>query len=261
MGLWFPLLLAIAGFGMGLEAWVGARRGLRLYSNGPTLSNLGVGLFRGVVGFPIQGALLAVYALVHQRFGFTLLDVARPAHWLVALLAYDFLYYWAHRASHCVPFLWAGHAVHHQPDELNLSVLFRAPLAALVQTFPLYLVLAIAGVPPLMYATVSVVVHASMLWLHTRLIPHLPGLDWIFNTPALHRLHHSSALEEGTSNFAGLFAFWDRAFGSHRAPDATEPRAYGIQGAQPPRNPLLANALPFREWLAQRAKTWSRLSA
>lgn len=248
MSLWFPLFLVAAGLGMALEAWLGARRGLSLYSTAPTLSNLGCGLLRGVIGFPIQALLLGVYAFVHQRFALASLDVARPVHWLVALLAYDFLYYWAHRMSHHAPFLWAGHAVHHQPDELNLSVLFRAPVAALVQTFPLYLVLAIAGVPAVMYATVAVVVHASMLWLHTRLIPDLPGLDWIVNTPALHRLHHSSSVDDGTRNFGGLFAFWDRAFGTYQAPTAREPNAYGIEGVPAPRNPIVANLLPFRLW-------------
>lgn len=249
MSLWFPLLLAVAGLGMGLEAWVGRRRGLALYSRAPTLSNLGCGLLRGVVGFPIQGLLLGVYACVHARFGMAELDPARPMHWLVALCAYDFLYYWAHRASHHVPVLWAGHAVHHQPDELNLSVLFRAPVAALVQTFPLYLLLAIAGVPPLMYATVAVTVHASMLWLHTRLIPELPIVSRVFNTPALHRVHHSSAHDEGTRNFGGLFAIWDHLFGTYQAPAAPEPKSYGIAFSPPPHNPFVANVTPFREWL------------
>jgi sterol desaturase/sphingolipid hydroxylase (fatty acid hydroxylase superfamily) len=248
MGLWFPLLLALGGLGMGLEAWAGKRRGRSLYSAGPTLSNFGCGLLRGVVGFPIQGLLLAGYASVHARFGILELDPTRATHWLAALLAYDFLYYWAHRASHRVPILWAGHAVHHQPDELNLSVLFRAPVAALVQTFPLYLTLAILGVPPLMYATVAVIVHASMLWLHTRMIPELLPVSWIFNTPALHRVHHSSAHDEGTRNFGGLFAIWDRLFGTHRAPTAIEPSSYGIEGHSPPQNPLTANLAPFRSW-------------
>jgi sterol desaturase/sphingolipid hydroxylase (fatty acid hydroxylase superfamily) len=234
---------------MALESAVGRRRGLRLYSKGATLSNLGCGLLRGAIGFPISGVLLLGYAGVFEHASVLSLDAGRPLHWLFALLAYDFVYYWAHRASHHVPFLWAGHAVHHQPDEMNLSVLFRAPVGALVQTYPLYLLLAVAGVPPVMYATVAVVVHASMFWLHTRLIPELPLVGLVLNTPAAHRRHHSSALLEGTSNFGGLFSIWDRAFGTFRTSCTIEPKSYGILGSPPPRNPIVANVAPFRSWL------------
>src|SRR5687768_3857423 len=100
------------------ENALGKRRGWRLYSALPTLSNLGCGLLRGLVGFPIHALLLAIYAGVHLELGIAKLDPARPTHWLLALVAYDFVYYWAHRFSHRYAILWAGHAVHHQPDEL-----------------------------------------------------------------------------------------------------------------------------------------------
>lgn len=244
VSLWILGIIGFSGLAMGIEHAIGKRRGLGLYKWKPTLSNLGCGLLRGLVGFPIHAILLAAYAGVHHSFGVVKLDPPRPAHWLVALVAYDFLYYWAHRLSHRSSFLWAGHAVHHQPRELNLSVLYRAPVAALVQTFPLYLLLAVAGVPATMYATVAIVVHASMFWLHTRLIPDLGWLARVLNTPSLHRIHHSSALEEGTRNFGGLFSIWDRLFGTYRAP-VGEPESFGIAGSPPPADPILANLLPF----------------
>jgi sterol desaturase/sphingolipid hydroxylase (fatty acid hydroxylase superfamily) len=246
MSLAFLGILTVSGLAMLGEHLLGKRRGLRLYGAAPTLSNLGCGLLRGLVGIPIHALVLALYAGVHRELGVASLDPKRPAHWLIALASYDFVYYWAHRFSHRYAVLWAGHAVHHQPDELNFSVLFRAPVVALVQTFPLYLVLAIAGVPTTMYATVAVVVHASMFWLHTRLIPDLPLLGRVFNTPSLHRIHHSSALTDGTRNFGGLFSIWDQLFGTYTKGSAREPECYGILGSPPPRNPILANLLPFR---------------
>src|SRR5256885_11191439 len=45
--------------------------------------------------------------------------------WLLALLLYDFCYYWLHRMGHEVAVLWAAHAVHHQSQDYNLSTALR----------------------------------------------------------------------------------------------------------------------------------------
>jgi hypothetical protein len=41
--------------------------------------------------------------------------------WLLALVFYDFCYYWLHRMGHESAVLWAAHAVHHQSQDYNLS--------------------------------------------------------------------------------------------------------------------------------------------
>ncbi|RPH64538.1 MAG: hypothetical protein EHM83_08080 [Burkholderiales bacterium] len=41
--------------------------------------------------------------------------------WLLALLFYDLWYYWHHRLGHERTLFWAGHVVHHQSEDYNLS--------------------------------------------------------------------------------------------------------------------------------------------
>ena len=44
---------------------------------------------------------------------------------LLALVFYDFCYYWLHRAGHVVALFWAAHVVHHQSQHYNLTTALR----------------------------------------------------------------------------------------------------------------------------------------
>ena len=46
-----------------------------------------------------------------------------------AILGWDFLYYWNHRASHESRWLWAVHVAHHSSERYNLSTALRQPVA------------------------------------------------------------------------------------------------------------------------------------
>ena len=67
--------------------------------------------------------------------------------WLIALVGVDFAYYWWHRLSHEVNFLWAVHVVHHQSEDYNLAVALRQAVLSPVTVLPFYLPLAVLGVP------------------------------------------------------------------------------------------------------------------
>ena len=43
----------------------------------------------------------------------------------IVLRRLNFLYYWQHRASHRIRWMWATHAVHHSPTRLNLTAAIR----------------------------------------------------------------------------------------------------------------------------------------
>jgi sterol desaturase/sphingolipid hydroxylase (fatty acid hydroxylase superfamily) len=50
-------------------------------------------------------------------------------------------------------------------------------------------------------------------------------------TPEVHRVHHSTILAEGNSNFGGVSSLWDRLFGTYRAqPAAREAMTIGLAG-------------------------------
>lgn len=149
----------------------------------------------------------------------------REASWLagqpllvqagVGLLAAEFGLYWAHRLSHEWPLLWRFHAVHHSVKRLwlvntgrfhfvdsNLSVLASLPflLGSGISFDAIILVSAIT-------AYIGVLTHCN---IETRCGP----LSYIFNTPNLHRWHHSMKLEEGNRNYGQNLVLWDQLFGT-----------------------------------------------
>src|SRR6187455_2854317 len=112
---------------IGLEVWLERRErragsGRRLYRLNDTLNDLACGTIQQLVGVFGKTAIFAGYILIYERGALLHLDLGNPAHWLGAFLGVDFFYYWFHRASHEINFLWAAHVVHHQSEEYNLSV-------------------------------------------------------------------------------------------------------------------------------------------
>ena len=142
----------------------------------------------------------------------------------------DFLYYWWHRASHRVRWLWADHVNHHSSQHYNLStalrqswggpltpgLLFKAPL--LVIGFPVPMILFVHGLN-LIY----------QFWIHTEAIGRFPRfIEAVMNTPSHHRVHHAVNPRYLDSNYAGVFIVWDRMFGSFVPETAEDPPRYGI---------------------------------
>ena len=71
--------------------------------------------------------------------------LAKPLGWLLALVFYDFCYYWLHRLGHEVAVLWAAHVVHHSSEEYNLAVALRQSALHGLMTWVFYVPLALAG--------------------------------------------------------------------------------------------------------------------
>jgi sterol desaturase/sphingolipid hydroxylase (fatty acid hydroxylase superfamily) len=246
LALALPLAVALA---LIAEARLVRRRGLAPARIGSMLSNLGCGALRGIVALSVQGSLIGAYGALHARAALFDFDLASPLAWLAAFVAYDFTYYWVHRLSHRIPLLWAAHAVHHQATELEPSVLFRAPIVAPLQAFPLYALLAVLGVPPAMYVAVAVFEHAVMFWLHTRVIGDVGRVGAVLNTPAHHRVHHAADIALGRANYGGVLIVWDRLFGTFRRDPGVV--RFGIEGLATPLGPVRANIAPWLELLAK----------
>jgi len=107
---------------MGVELWAARRRGARLYRFNDALVDLSCGMSQQVFLVFAAGLLAAGYLWLYRHRFWTLHG---PAAWVVAFFAVDFIYYWWHRLSHRVNFLWAVHVVHHQSEDYNLAVALR----------------------------------------------------------------------------------------------------------------------------------------
>ena len=153
-------------------------------------------------------------------------DPHRWYTWVFAILVVDLLFYTEHRAAHRVRILWAAHQAHHSSRRFNLSTAVRQkwnPWWELVVWVPLPLL----GLPPWMIFTSFSINLIYQFFVHTESIDRMWRLvEFIFNTPSHHRVHHASDLDYIDKNFAGMLIIWDRMFGSFVA--ETHRPTYGL---------------------------------
>ena len=108
--------------------------------------------------------------------------------------------------------LWASHVPHHSSQRYNLSTALRqswTPFTGL----PFYLPLAFFF-SPAQIATAYGINLLYQFWIHTELIDRLGPLEWVFNTPSHHRVHHGANVQYLDRNYGGILILWDRWFGS-----------------------------------------------
>lgn len=239
MGPVFVLLIA-------WEAWYWRRRRPDAYSLVDTLSNAGLALMHQAADAVAWALVIGVYYAVYQ---FRVHDW--PATWwsIAALFVLqDFLYYFFHRASHRVRWLWASHVVHHSSERLNLSTAFRQSLTYPVSgMWVFWLPLAWLGFEPAHIVAVVAINLGFQFFVHTQAIGRLGWLEYVLNTPSTHRVHHARNPVYIDRNYAGVLVVWDRLFGTYVAEDPAVPCEYGIVGQVQGHNPL---KLTFHEWIA-----------
>ncbi len=176
-----------------------------------------------------------------------------PGHWPMAaqvvlgLVVAEFGLYWAHRLAHEWMPLWRFHAVHHSSPRLWFfntgrfhfvdtikSMLLGAPLVAL------------AGAPGDVLLWGSAMTAFIGILTHCNVEMRFGWLNYIFNTPGLHRWHHSMDLREGNKNYGENLMLWDLIFGTFFNDKTRRPPAeIGIREAMPKRF-LEQLAAPFR---------------
>jgi sterol desaturase/sphingolipid hydroxylase (fatty acid hydroxylase superfamily) len=206
------------------------------------LSNWACGALTGVVGLVTGGVVLSGYRWLSGHTWGTW--PATPLTFGLTFVALDLLYYWQHRAEHRFAALWAVHAVHHQSNLCDASVSLRTSVLAPLSVLTLHLLLAVAGVPFETYFP-AYLLHTGLIFLlHSRTPRWLDRAGWVFNSPYLHRGHHSNHPRLRGKNLGGVFIAWDRLFGTFepRCDDATE---FGLGRRRAPLDPLRANLEPF----------------
>jgi sterol desaturase/sphingolipid hydroxylase (fatty acid hydroxylase superfamily) len=170
-------------------------------------------------------------------------------NWLaVALLFFgqEFFYYWFHRASHRIRWFWINHAVHHSPNHLNLSASYRSFIFGHVFGDAIFFVpLVWIGFPPRAVLLTLTFNLLYQTWIHVTWIPKLGPLEWIFNTPSAHRVHHAVNVEYLDANYGGVLTIFDRLFGTYIEEREDLPCRYGLVHPQTSRNPL---RVEFDQW-------------
>jgi sterol desaturase/sphingolipid hydroxylase (fatty acid hydroxylase superfamily) len=188
-----------------------------------------------------------VFAFVWQHRIFTVSLHSMPMLFLL-FIGQEFCYYWYHRTSHRVRFFWATHAVHHSPNQLTLSTAYRLGWTSkLTGSLFFFLPLTWLGVrPEVVYMTLTVNLWYQF-WLHTTWIPKLGWLEYVFNTPSAHRVHHASNVEYLDVNYGGVLIVFDRLFGTYREERSDLPCRYGLVTPTRTSNPL---KVEFEHWVS-----------
>ena len=226
------LLLAFVGF----EAlWLIVRR-REAYPWRDALASIAVGIGQRVSLLATGAAMLPLYLwLVDHRPWEVRLD--SPLAWLALFLLIDLLWYAYHRMSHEVRWFWASHSVHHSAPVMNLSTAFRLSWTGVIAGSWLPIAIAtLLGFHPLAAAAMYAANLMFQNFVHTQLVGTLGPLEWIFNTPSHHRVHHATQPQYVDKNFAGVLIVWDRLFGTF-AREREAPR-YGLSPQLGSRNPL-----------------------
>jgi sterol desaturase/sphingolipid hydroxylase (fatty acid hydroxylase superfamily) len=238
-----PVFLAL----IALEFFVGRRRGRDTYRLNDALNSIGLGIMSQLTGLFVTLLTLGIYTAVYRQLAIWSLPTDSIAVWLGALVAYDFCYYWHHRAGHRVALFWASHAVHHQSEDYNLSTALRQTSGGWVAGWIFYLPMALAGVPPLVFAVVALIDLLYQYWVHTQQIGKLGWFDRWFCAPSNHRVHHAVNDRYLDRNYGGILIVWDRLFGSFEPEDEREPCVYGTRAPLHSWNPVWANLQVYWE--------------
>lgn len=189
------------------------------------LTSVSCGMISRLPQLLFRGFELTTYMFVWENFRLVTLPWDSPWTWWTCLLGVDFCYYWVHRFAHEVAFLWAAHQVHHSSEYYNLSTALRQPLTQTLTSWIFYLPLALA-VPPSIFAVHIQLNLLYQFWIHTEVIRDLGPLEWIFNTPKHHRVHHGRNLYCIDKNYGGILIVWDRLFGTFA--EESEKVIYGL---------------------------------
>jgi len=215
---------------------------------GEQVANLFILIVGGALRISVRGVFLAAFVAV---------SALAPVHWednvlsaVLCFLGVDFIFYAWHRFLHHHPLGFAIHSVHHSGHTFSLSLAGRLPWPLrLVDDF-VCLPLLLLGFSPLLVFLCMGVSFAAQYLVHTNFIGKLGPLDWLFNTPSNHRVHHHA---EGTGqqrNFGAALMVWDRLFGTYQAEEGPVP--FGIAGVPSSHNPFEIQVQGFRRFFSSR---------
>jgi sterol desaturase/sphingolipid hydroxylase (fatty acid hydroxylase superfamily) len=193
------------------------------------LLSIPLGLMAWVAHRTIPGSVLAATAALPLW-----------ARVVAGLVAGEIGYYWGHRLSHEVPFLWDFHSIHHSAEEIDFLVNSRAHPLDLVfgricGLAPLY-ALGLGGplgasgslVPflvSLMGLSWGYFIHANVRW-------RFGPLESLVSTPAFHHWHHTRT-GPINRNYSSILPCLDWIFGTYYLPPKELPEAYGITAKMP----------------------------
>ena len=202
----------------------------------------------GILPGLVLGLPLATAARVSHHV-IPLFQMTAFAHWPAALRLFAAMtvaevgLYWGHRWCHEIPLLWRFHAIHHSPDQVDFLVNSRGHpvdfvftrLCGLVPMYALGLGTPIDGDGGLIPVLVMLIGPAWGFFIHANVRWRFGPLEWLIATPAFHHWHHAnddpSVIDK---NYAPMWPWIDRLFGTFHLPPDRHPAVFGTDAAVAP---------------------------
>ena len=228
-----------------LEFFVTSAKNIKSYTAKDAFSSIAMGLGNVFIGFVSKLFVFAALYYVYENLRiFTI-----PIIWWIFIILFfldDFSYYWFHRTSHENRFFWASHVVHHSSKHYNLSTALRQTWTGSFYSFIFWLWLPLIGFHPGMIIFQMSISLLYQFWIHTELIQKTPKwIEFFFNTPSHHRVHHGSNPIYLDRNHAGILIIWDKLFGTFQPELKSEKVKYGLVVNIKTYNPIF---IAFNEW-------------
>jgi sterol desaturase/sphingolipid hydroxylase (fatty acid hydroxylase superfamily) len=232
----FGIAMLVASIVEALVLHFIVKRGYDWRASMASMALLVIGRITGEL-IPIAVAMPGAYWLYQHRI------FVPESHgawsYLLLFLGVEFAYYWWHRMSHRCRWFWLHHAVHHSPNEFNLTVVYRLGITGkLMAGFFIFIPLAWLGFEPSVIFVAYYLNLSYQFWIHADWIPRLGWLEGILNTPSAHRVHHGANAEYVDTNYGGVLLIFDRWFGTYRAERDDIQIRYGLVHPLHTNNPL-----------------------
>lgn len=231
----FIILIIIA------EAIYSSRKGLGLYDRKDTLTSVAFGIFGVITKAGMKGAFILIWSFFYRLAPFKIETTAVSI--IVLFFLNEFIYYWFHRLSHELRFLWATHVNHHSSLKMNFAVSGRTPFLNAIYHILFWIPLPLLGFSPIDILAVETISFFFAFVQHTTIIPKLGFLEFVLNTPSHHRVHHACNPQYLDKNYGNTIIIFDRIFGTFA--EEREPPVYGLT-----RNPINRGFMNiiFHEW-------------
>ncbi len=237
----FPIFLVMAA----VEAL--HFRGERVYALKDSAASLALGA--SYLIFELLLYALFVWAVFDWVYQYRIMAIeVTPLSFIILYLAVDFLFYAYHRTAHRVRWFWASHCVHHASEHMNFTTAMRqSALYPLAFVWAFFLPLSLCGFEKEWIFFALALNLAYQYFLHTQWIDRLhPALEWLFNTPSHHRVHHGRNARYIDRNYGGTLIIFDRLLGTFAEEDPEEQPEYGITRQVYSYNPVW---LTLHEWV------------
>jgi len=238
--------------------------GLMIADSKSTIRNMLFNSYHGFIYYVIDsslGAWCVVWlTMTVEKLPFAgVVNLDLPTHGKVglgillsflALLIYDFFYYWMHRFQHWSKWLWAEHELHHSDEHVNVTTGVRHHhleifMKAIFIAVPLAILFRL---PAVNFGLAFFLTQSFVFFIHANARVSFGPFNRFMASPQVHRIHHSIQPEHIDKNFAAYFPIWDVIFGTYYHPKPGEYPPTGLVSGRTVYSLREAAMMPFVSW-------------